>query len=249
MNRTGLCQTYSAFLIGVALLVPVTGQATTFYKARLDGPTAGTDSPATGTAIMILNAEETEISYTITYDGLIGTETVAHIHNAPPGVIGPVFHDLTYGSPKTGTWSVGPFEVAELNAGRVNILIHSDPYFGGEIRGDVTFGDVGSVGDADYENGGVIPGVLELRDNYPNPFNPTTTIGFDMPRQQRVLLEVYDIRGRMVSRLVNETRPAGFYSVIWNGTDDSGTPLASGVYYYRLVAGDMTQKKQMVLLK
>jgi hypothetical protein len=249
MNRPGISHRLSIIYLAVALLLPVSAQAATYYTARLDGPTAGTNSPATGSAVLILNAEESEITYTITYGGLLGTETVARIYNAPPGVIGPVIHDLASGSVKTGTWSVGPVEVAELNAGRVYILIRTDPYFGGEIRGDVTLDVVGSVADLRDEEGGVVPRVLDLQDNYPNPFNPTTTIGFGLPQQERVVLEIFDIKGRLISRLVNETRPAGFYSVVWNGTDDAGTPVASGVYYYRLAAGDLTRAKQMVLLK
>ncbi len=246
MTRTGHCRRLSALVIGVALLLPVSGKADTYYTAILDGPTAGTDSPTTGTAILVLNSAETEVSYVIEYGELVGIETVAHIHNAPPGVIGPVFHDLPYGSPKVGIWLVGPFEMAELDAGRVNILIHSDLYGGGEIRGNLTFD---SVADVAVPDGGNIPTVLDLQDNFPNPFNPTTTIRFDVPQQGQVLLEVFDVHGRLVSSLLNETRPAGYHTVVWDGLDNVGARVASGVYFYRVEAGNFSETKRMTLIK
>lgn len=89
-----------------------------------------------------------------------------------------------------------------------------------------------------------VPFEFALRQNYPNPFNPTTTFTFDLPSSSHVALVVYDILGREVARLVNETLPAGKYARTFNASG-----LASGVYIYRLTAGEYSDTKRMLLLK
>ncbi len=88
-----------------------------------------------------------------------------------------------------------------------------------------------------------------LRQNHPNPFNPTTTIAFEIQQAGHIELAVYSIDGRRVATLVNETRAAGEHQVTWNGRDGKGRPLASGAYFYRLIAGDDLQVRRMVLVK
>jgi len=83
-----------------------------------------------------------------------------------------------------------------------------------------------------------------LYQNYPNPFNPSTTIKYELPKSSMVRLSVYDILGREVSVLVNERKSAGSYEVKF---DAAG--LSSGVYIYRLQAGDFVQAKKFVVLK
>jgi hypothetical protein len=90
---------------------------------------------------------------------------------------------------------------------------------------------------------------LELAQNKPNPFNPTTTIGYTVPSRSRVTLHIYDVVGRLVARLVDEERAAGRYSAVWNGRSAHGDPVGSGVYFYRLTAGNDTLTRKMVLLK
>jgi hypothetical protein len=94
------------------------------------------------------------------------------------------------------------------------------------------------------EEGRGIPSRFELLQNYPNPFNPTTTIKYDLPSASRVELRLYDLLGREVTTLVNEVQTAGYHSVRF---DASG--LASGVYFYRMKAGEFTQTKRMLLLR
>ena len=96
-----------------------------------------------------------------------------------------------------------------------------------------------------------LPKVFSLSQNYPNPFNPSTAISYSVPEGHTVFvtLKVYDLRGRLVQTLVNELREAGNYSVFWDGTDISGRKVASGVYFYRLQAGEFTRTRKMVLLK
>jgi plastocyanin len=96
-----------------------------------------------------------------------------------------------------------------------------------------------------------LPKAFSLAQNVPNPFNPSTTIKFDVPEGTPVTvsLKVYDIRGRLVNTLVNDIRQSGTYSVFWDGTDDLGRQVPSGVYFYRMQAGDFMQTRKMVLLK
>jgi len=92
--------------------------------------------------------------------------------------------------------------------------------------------------------------LLALHQNRPNPFNPSTTISFTLPAECAVRLDVYDVSGRLVARLLNgEKRGAGLHNVEWNGRDASGRAAASGIYVYRLTAGRETISRKMVLLR
>ncbi|MCI0452942.1 MAG: T9SS type A sorting domain-containing protein [Candidatus Latescibacteria bacterium] len=89
-----------------------------------------------------------------------------------------------------------------------------------------------------------------LSQNYPNPFNPSTSIEFTVRDRTKVSLNVYDVSGKLVRALLNEERSAGeVHQVTWDGRNDAGQSVSSGVYFYRLVASDFTQTKKMVLLK
>ncbi|NMC44454.1 MAG: T9SS type A sorting domain-containing protein, partial [candidate division Zixibacteria bacterium] len=88
-----------------------------------------------------------------------------------------------------------------------------------------------------------------LSQNYPNPFNPETKIAFTVPKASAVKIEVFNLLGQRVRLLVDQYYPAGSYVTSWNGTDDAGSMAATGVYFYRFTAGDVTETKKMVLLK
>jgi FlgD Ig-like domain len=88
-----------------------------------------------------------------------------------------------------------------------------------------------------------------LSQNYPNPFNPQTTIAFTIKDRGAVTLKVYNVNGELVRTLANESRAAGSYSLTWDGHNDSGQPVSSGVYFYKLVTNSFSQTKKMVLLK
>lgn len=94
-----------------------------------------------------------------------------------------------------------------------------------------------------------LPNIFSLAQNFPNPFNPTTEISFGLPFDGNVSVEIYDITGRRVRTLVNDYRPAGLYVVTWDGSNDHGTKVASGVYLYKLASGDKVITKKMVMLK
>ena len=95
----------------------------------------------------------------------------------------------------------------------------------------------------------LIPTVFALLQNYPNPFNPVTTLRYDLPEQATVNIIIYDMLGRQVKLLINQTQDAGFKSVIWDATNDYGKPVSAGVYLYQIQAGEFVQTRKMVLLK
>ena len=99
------------------------------------------------------------------------------------------------------------------------------------------------------EQGSLLPTKFELAQNYPNPFNPVTTIKYALPERSRVRIEVLNILGQRVKTLVNSEQAAGRYTIAWDGTDSHGTPVATGIYFYRLKAGDYVDTKKMMLLK
>ncbi len=95
-----------------------------------------------------------------------------------------------------------------------------------------------------------VPTVYALHDAYPNPFNPKTTIQFDLPSASPVNLSIYDGSGKLIKTLVDGYRGVDFHSVEWNGTDDSGQTVSSGVYFYQLDAGNaFSETKSIILLK
>jgi len=101
----------------------------------------------------------------------------------------------------------------------------------------------------DEEHGEILPYQFELSQNYPNPFNPVTTIEYSVPSRQDVTIEIFNVLGQKVRTLVNETKSAGSYRTEWNGIDDVGRPVSTGVYLYRFSAGEVVQTKKMLLIK
>ncbi len=96
----------------------------------------------------------------------------------------------------------------------------------------------------------VQPGNLSsLGQNYPNPFNPTTAIPYAIVRPGRVTLSIYLVDGSLVRRLVDKDKPPGQYQTEWNGRNDSGTRVSSGVYFCRLSVGTTVLSRSMTLLK
>ena len=85
--------------------------------------------------------------------------------------------------------------------------------------------------------------------NYPNPFNPVTTLQYVLPGDALVNITIYGIMGRQVKTLINRSQTAGYKSVQWNATNDLGSPVSAGIYLYMIQAGDFRQTKKMVLLK
>ena len=94
-----------------------------------------------------------------------------------------------------------------------------------------------------------IPTDYFLKQNFPNPFNPTTNIKYNLPEHGFVNITIYDILGNLINQLVNEVQNSGYKSVQWNATNSQGQPVSAGVYLYSIEAGDFRQTKKMILLK
>jgi len=98
-------------------------------------------------------------------------------------------------------------------------------------------------------DGHQIPDKFTLHQNHPNPFNPVTTLRYDLPEDTMVNITIYDMMGRVVRTMVNTQQNTGFKSVRWNATNDVGSSVSAGLYLYMIQAGDFRQTKKMVLLK
>ncbi len=94
-----------------------------------------------------------------------------------------------------------------------------------------------------------LPTQLVLQQNYPNPFNSTTTIRFELPQASHVTLEIYDLLGRKIRSLIDGERKAGYHTSLWDGKNEEGEVVSSGIYYYVLQSGQMAFKRKLVVLK
>jgi len=142
------------------------------------------------------------------------------------------FVTITYASPssaRTGS------EIKLVNA----IVVGEDA-----SKMNVTIKSVGSG-----SPNGALPSVFALSQNIPNPFNPSTEIGYALPNASQVRLEVLNILGQVVRTLVDEFQTAGDHKAVWDGRDDNHQEVSSGVYFYRVVAGEYAETRKMVLMK
>jgi hypothetical protein len=114
-------------------------------------------------------------------------------------------------------------------------------------RGD--FSDEVNAAVTGIDDASVLPKEFALRQNYPNPFNPETKISFDLPNRVDVTLTIYNMLGQKVKTLVNEARPAGTYTILWDGSNNQGVKVASGIYVYTIRAGDFVQSRKMTFMK
>ena len=155
--------------------------------------------------------------------------------------------------------SGGFFKLGELPSGPAGytLMVSLQNYYSKTIEGlELNDGDSlwleimlsSSVSSVDEESSGP-PRSFSLHQNYPNPFNPTTTIRYSLPRESHVHLTILTVLGSLVRTLVNETQPSGYRMVKWDGNDDRGRPVSSGVYLYRLDAGGRSETRKMVYLR
>jgi hypothetical protein len=236
-NTPGSVQDNSAILV---VAPPVSKElATTLDGSQQVPPVATT---GTGTGVFTLNGDSTALAYHITVQNIPDTITAAHFHNAPADSNGPVVRTIFGGSigggsaTFDGTWTSGDAQpltmalVNQLSAGRLYINVHTMANPGGEIRGQIAI-----VVDVEEPIGG-IPQTYELTQNYPNPFNPSTVIRYSVPTQSSVSLKIFSILGQEIATLVNEIKDVGSFNVEWDGRNQFGSQIASGVYLYRLEA-------------
>ncbi|MCF7858876.1 MAG: carboxypeptidase regulatory-like domain-containing protein [Candidatus Cloacimonetes bacterium] len=98
-------------------------------------------------------------------------------------------------------------------------------------------------------NDNLLPVKVKLFDNYPNPFNPETIIKYQLIKREKISLNIYNVKGQLVRKLINNEEDAGIHSTIWKGKDDNGNQVSSGIYFYRMSAGENISTKKMLLLK
>jgi flagellar hook capping protein FlgD len=116
---------------------------------------------------------------------------------------------------------------------------------GGEARLRLAVGDPQFVAEQEQN----LPRPFALRPNYPNPFNPMTKVVFTLPRDSRVVVDIYDMRGRRVHRLVDDSFGPGLHEVDWTGRDDNGREVSAGVYFSRMRTEDFEQTRKMTLVR
>jgi hypothetical protein len=162
------------------------------------------------------------------------------------GITGDVFVGFSVpAGALNGIWLVGTsptaFNRTFTNVGTGWVAAGQDHHFRA-IIGDTTL--TGITGETD-----LIPEKFALYQNYPNPFNPTTTIKYALKQQAEVKINIYNLLGQVVRTLVNSSQEAGYKTVVWDGLNNYGARAASGVYIYRIEAGDFVQARKMILMK
>jgi hypothetical protein len=162
-------------------------------------------------------------------------------------------------------WNVAPFkgrevsiEIADLSTGAFGHVNCDDITESWDIVDEGTGGTGDDSGNETkgrgFERvdalGDGTPSRPALRQNTPNPFNPVTSISYDVPEHGHVTLQIYDVSGKLVRSLVNGEKQAGTHTVSWNGLDKSGMQVSSGVYLYRfLFRNELVETRKMMMLK
>jgi hypothetical protein len=165
----------------------------------------------------------------------------------------PVYHSTSYyGGIGRATTNAGGFDVKTMWFGfswqYVRDDVVSAPKDQFEIAKDV-FTWFQNTTNVNITDTGKLPKVNSLAQNFPNPFNPSTTIKFDLKDKGFVTLKVYNVAGELVRTLVNGMKDAGAYTIPWNGMNDRGGAVASGIYFYKMETKDFSQTKKMVMLR
>ena len=142
------------------------------------------------------------------------------------------------------------FTLKESNVSGDVVLFTMKKFFLNET--DFT-NDIGGI-TLNVKNETVLPNIYSLEQNYPNPFNPSTMINYQLPKESKVTITIYNMIGQMVKTLISEEQRAGYYSIEWNGTDNTNATVSSGVYLYKIVAQSegknvFVSTKKMLLIK
>ncbi|HPS39936.1 MAG TPA: T9SS type A sorting domain-containing protein [Candidatus Cloacimonadota bacterium] len=156
----------------------------------------------------------------------------------------PLYYSLAAGSPCINT---GTPDTLGLNLLPYDLAGNWRVWNGRIDMGCYEYGSTPWVANDDPYIPEVEPGLM--LSNYPNPFNPTTTIAYQLPKNGKVRMDIYNLKGQHVTTLVDEVKVAGSHTAIWNGTDSSGSSVASGVYIYRLSFNGVSQSNKMLLMK
>jgi hypothetical protein len=160
--------------------------------------------------------------------------------------LAPGLNSLVFNVPATGKHKPGFPTFARFRFSTGGGLPPDGPAYDGEVEDYLVQIEPDVVTDAGTTP---LPTRYALHDAVPNPFNPQTTLSFSLPEAGHVKLTVYDVGGRLVATLLDEERNAGVWNVVWQGLDSRGQRVSSGVYFYRIEAGEFVETKRMVLLK
>jgi len=165
-------------------------------------------------------------------------------------------NQTTYDLVRNGNWGQASIPVSDIRGEYIDLRMLSYEFVILEVNGascefglDDIYWDGGTTSSVN-ENGNLdTPIKFNLQNNFPNPFNPLTTIRYDLPEDGLVNVTIYDVMGKTVKYLVNSHQNAGYKSIQWNATNNTGHPVSAGLYLYTIQAGDFRQTKKMVLLK
>ena len=165
-------------------------------------------------------------------------------------------NQIKYGLVRDNNWGQASIPVSDIRGEFIDLRMLSYEFVILEVNGagcefaldDIYWDGGGAVSVIEGEFG-TTPNRFSLKNNFPNPFNPFTTLHYNLPEQAHVTITIYNLMGREVTRLVNTTQKAGFKSVQWNAVDSFGNPVSAGVYLYQIQADGYMQAKKMVLLK
>ena len=126
--------------------------------------------------------------------------------------------------------------------------LSGDGRFGNGVYCEISVVNSTVLTSLETENDDIITS-YKLYNNIPNPFNPETTIKYELPKTSHVSLKIYNILGQEVKTLINDKKSAGIHQIKWDGTNNNGIKVNSGIYLYRLQTGDFVKTKKMILLK
>ncbi|MCI0330761.1 MAG: T9SS type A sorting domain-containing protein [candidate division Zixibacteria bacterium] len=212
------------------------------------------EDPPDNVAVLSLGADSAIVrNSTVSYSGYSSTIPLVKVTAAPR-------LDLGRASPDPGNNSIlrgwKSYSVGNYNTTTDSVYAKNN-YWGGSasFTGPVAYVPYLAsppaklaVGD-EFEGPPALPNHFSLNQNYPNPFNPTTTISLSLPQAEKITLAIYNILGQKVRILVDDEKPAGVHTVIWDGTDSRGSPVSSGIYFYKLETSSFREVKRMLFLK
>jgi len=190
------------------------------------------------------------VSATIVLDPPLNVQAIV----IPPNII------ITWAAPNRGIDSYNVYRDDILIEEGITGLMFIDIIVSGYHYWNITavydgdweseFSETVGYGPGPSSDPNLIPLVTVLDGNYPNPFNPETTISFSVTQNSDfVTLKIFNIKGQKIKTLINEILPAGNHSVVWDGTDDHDKKVSSGVYLYKMQAGNYLETKKMILMK
>ena len=216
----------------VYLIRVIVGDALPYAKPAPGSSFAVTTQVLDGQMAVNYNATSEVGAVLLTFSGPVGTPILGN---------GAQNMDMVYGNSKVLVYNIGRNAIA---AGTNELLTVP-------VEGSV---ELVSIEAADYNGAAMetstrtLPSEFAVSQNYPNPFNPTTTIALNLPTTSKWNLAIYNVAGQLVKDF-NGNDAAGTISIVWDGTDNNGSTVASGIYFYKMVASNFSTTKKMVLMK